>query len=56
MKKIKFDGNEIPCSADMTIEQAQNWAKTAFPAIADAEGRVNVDGDLVFEKKAGTKG
>lgn len=56
MKKILFDGQELPASDEMTLTQAQEWAAAAFPAIEDAEGHVNDDGDLVFVKRAGTKG
>jgi hypothetical protein len=56
MKKIFFDEHEFPVPGDMTLDEAQEWAADAVPAIADAEGRINDDGDFVFTKKAGTKG
>ena len=55
-KKLIFGENEFPVPGDMTLEEAQDWAAEALPAIADAEGYESETGDYVFRKKAGTKG
>ena len=55
-KKILFGDNEIPVREGMSLEEAQEWASVSLPAIADAEGYEDDDGNYVFLKKAGTKG
>ena len=56
MTKLIFGDNEFPVPSDMTIDEAQEWASEALPAISDAEGYVDDEGNYVFRKKAGTKG
>lgn len=55
-KKLIFGDTEFPVPVDMTLEEAQEWASEALPAITDAEGFVDGSGDYVFRKKAGSKG
>jgi len=55
-KKLIFGENEFPVPGDMTLDEAQDWASEALPAIADAEGYEDSEGNYVFRKKAGTKG
>lgn len=55
-KKLIFGENEFPVPGDMTLDEAQDWASEALPAIADAEGHEDGEGNYVFRKKAGTKG
>jgi len=55
-KKLIFGNETFPVPEDMTLEEVQEWASEALPAIADATGSENSDGDYTFTKKAGTKG
>ncbi len=56
-KKLIFGENEFPVPGNMTLDEAQDWASEALPAIADAEGYEDTEtGDYMFRKKAGTKG
>lgn len=55
-KKLIFGDNEFPVPDDMTLDEAQDWASEALPAITDAEGFEDENGDYVFRKKAGSKG
>ena len=56
MKKLIFGEYEFPVPEGMTLEEAQDWAAEAYPAIEDAEGYEDSNGNYVFEKRAGTKG
>lgn len=56
MAKLIFGDNEFPVPAGMSLDEAQEWASDALPALAEAEGFVDEDGNYVFQKKAGTKG
>lgn len=56
MAKLIFGDNEFPVPAGMSLKEAQEWASDALPALAEAEGFVDEDGNYVFQKKAGTKG
>jgi len=55
-KKLIFGDNEFPVPEGMTLDEAQDWASEALPAITDAEGLEDDDGNFVFRKKAGSKG
>lgn len=39
-----------------TLADAKAVAQTMVPGLSDAEGRIDGEGNFVFEKKAGTKG
>jgi len=56
MAKLIFGDSEFPVPEGMTLSEAQEWAAEAIPAIEDAEGYIDEDGNFVFQKKAGTKG
>jgi len=56
MAKLIFGDNEFPVPSGMSIEDAKEWASEALPALADAEGFEDEEGNYVFKKKAGTKG
>jgi len=55
-KKVYFGNESFSIPSTMSMDEAQEWAADAFPAIAQAEGTEDADGNYVFEKKAGTKG
>lgn len=55
-KKLIFGDNEFPVPDGMDLDEAQEWASEALPAITDAEGLEDDDGNFVFRKKAGSKG
>lgn len=55
-KKLFFGDNDFPVPEGMSLSEAQEWAQAALPAIADAEGYEDEDGNYVFRKKAGSKG
>ena len=55
-KKLIFGDNELPVPAGMDQDEAQEWASEALPALADAEGFEDDEGNYVFRKKAGSKG
>ncbi len=56
MKYVVFEGNKFPISEDLSLEEAQDLLADVSPAIGNAEGSVDGDGNYVFTKKAGTKG
>lgn len=54
---IKFGQYSFPAPANVTtIEQARQIAAMTIPGLGDAEGYEDVQGNFVFEKKAGSKG
>lgn len=55
-KYVIFEGNRFPVSADVTLEEAQELLAEVYPAIENAEGTVDAEGNYVFAKRAGTKG
>lgn len=55
-KKLLFGDHDLPVPGNMTLDEAQDWAAEALPALADAEGHEDAQGNYVFTKKAGTKG
>lgn len=55
-RKLIFGEHDFPVPGDMSLDEAQEWASEALPAITDAEGYEDDNGDFVFTKKAGSKG
>ncbi len=57
MKYIIYGEARIPAPAHVeTVADAKAVAGTMIPGLSEAEGRVDSEGNFVFEKKAGTKG
>lgn len=52
---IRFNGQTVQKPANMSIEEAQEWAAEVLTGIEDAEGHEEGD-DFVFVKRAGSKG
>lgn len=53
---VIYDNNKFPVEESYTLEEAQEALSDLYPAIADAEGKIDANGDYVFTKRAGTKG
>lgn len=57
MRNLIFGETRVPLPASITtVEAARGFASTFVPGLADAEGHVDSEGNIVFSKKAGTKG
>lgn len=55
-KFVVFEGNKFPIDESLSLEEAQDLLSEVTPAIANAEGSEDSEGNYVFAKKAGTKG
>jgi len=55
-RTLTFGDHSFPVPGDMTLEEAQDWASEALPAITDAEGATDENDNYVFTKRAGSKG
>ena len=56
-KYIVFGETRFPVPAGITtIEQARGFATNLIPDLGDALGQVDVSGNFVFTRKAGSKG
>lgn len=55
-KQLIFGDVKIPLQDGVSLAQAKEMAAAILPAIADAEGHEDEDGNFVFTKRAGRKG
>lgn len=57
MKYIIYGDVKVPAPAHVdSVEAAKGAAGFMIPGLSEAQGRVDADGNYVFEKKAGDKG
>jgi len=55
-KYVIFENNKFEIDESMTLDEVQGQFGDVIPGLDGAEGHEDSEGNLVFTKKAGTKG